>query len=176
MSRENAVSWDEVNAMSRDLPLDTRPSTLLKAGMKTRESELRSQLFERIENLQAGTAKVFFVAGDDGEVVPAGRSCNVAVFNGHAPVRLLQRALLFGPNMRDRSVETENPSVQRSRKTSQPSLQRLPLLSLFAAYPVGKLRENHRAGVAVILFSLEPSCHARVAVAFRGLTQDIGVQ
>jgi hypothetical protein len=49
---------------------------------------------------------------------------------GHAPARLLQRALLFGPNLRDRSVETENPSVQRSRKTSQPSLQRLPLLSL----------------------------------------------
>jgi hypothetical protein len=36
--------------------------------------------------------------------------------------------LLFGPNVRDRSVEAENSSVQRGRKTRQPSLQRLPLL------------------------------------------------
>lgn len=147
-----------------------------EAGVTMRDSELRSQLSEWIEDLQAGSAKVFVVAGDDGEVVPAGRSRNVAVFNRHAPARLLQLPLLFGPNVRDRSVEAENPSVQRSHKTSQPSLQRLPLPPLFATHPVGKLREDHRAGVAVVLFSLEPSCHARVAVALRGLTQDIGIQ
>ena len=79
--------------------------------MHTRDLELRSQLFKRIEDLQAGSAKAFVVAADDGEVIPAGRSRNVAVFNWHAPTRLLQLPLLFGPNLRDRSVETENPSV-----------------------------------------------------------------
>jgi hypothetical protein len=39
-----------------------------------------------------------------------------------------------------------------------------------------KLREDHRAGVAIVLFSFEPSCHARVAVALGRLTQDIGVE
>ena len=144
--------------------------------MKTRDSELRSQLFKRIEDLQARSAKVLFVAGDDGEVVPAGGSRNVAVFNRHAPARPLQLPLLFGPNVRDRCVEAENPSVQRSRKAGQPSLQRLPLLPFFTAHPVGKLRKDHRAGVAIVLFSLEPSYYARVAAALRGLTQDIGVQ
>src|SRR5712692_6704071 len=148
----------------------------MKAGMKTRDSALRLQLFERIEDLQAGSVKVFVVAGDDREVVPAGRSRNVAVFNRHAPPRPLQLPLLFGPNVCDRSVEAENPSVQRSHKASEPSLQRLPLAPLFAAHPVGKLRKNHCTGVAVVLFSLEPSGHATVAVALRGLTQDIGVQ
>jgi len=132
--------------------------------------------FKRIEDLQAGSAKVFVVAGDDGEVVPSGRSRNVAVFDRHAPARPLQLPLLVSPNVRDRSVEAENSSMQRSYKTSQPGLQRLPLLSLFTADPVGKLREDHRASVAAVLFSLEPSCHAWVAVALRGLTQDIGVQ
>ena len=137
---------------------------------------LRSQLFERIEEFQARSAKVFVVAGDDSEVVTAGRSRNVAVFNRHAPPRPLQLPLLFGPNVRSRSVEAENPSMQRGHNTSQPSLQRLPLPSLFAAHPVSELREDHRAGVAVVLFSLEPSCHARNALALGGLTQDIGVQ
>ena len=148
----------------------------VKAGMKMRDSKLRSQLFERIEDLHARSAKVSVVAGDNGEVVPAGRSRNVAVFNRHAPARPLQLPLLFGPNVRDRSVEAENPSVQCSHQASQPGLQRLPLPSLFAAHPVGKLRQDHRAGVAVVLFSLEPSRHARVAAALCGLTQDIGVQ
>ena len=148
----------------------------MKTGMKTRDSELRSQLFKRIEDLQAGTAKVFVVAGDDGEVVTAGGSRNVAVFNRHAPARPLQLPLLFGPNVRDRSVEAENPSVQRSHKTSQPSLQRLPLPPLFTAHPIGKLGEDHCAGVAIVLFNLEPSCHVRVALALGGLTQDISVQ
>ena len=148
----------------------------MKPGMKTQDSELRLQLFERIESLDARPAKVFFVSGDDGEVVPAGGSRDVAVFNWHAPARLLQLALLFSPNVRDRSVEAENPPVQRSHKTSQPSLQRLPLPPLFAAHPVGKLRKDDRAGVAIVLFSLEPSCHTRVAVTLRGLTQDIGLQ
>src|SRR5215510_13031228 len=130
--------------------------------MKMRDSELRSQLFERIEDLHARSAKVFVVAGDDGEVVPAGRSRNVAVFNRHAPARPLKLPLLFGPNVRDRSIEAENPSVQRSHETSQPSLQRLLLPPLFTAHAVGKLRENHRAGVAVVLHSLEPSYHARI--------------
>jgi len=31
-------------------------------------------------------------------------------------------------------------------------------------------------GGGVGLFSLEPSCHARIAVPLRGLTQDVGVQ
>jgi len=44
---------------------------LVKARLKMRDSKLRSQLFKRIENLQAGSAKVFIVAGDDGEVVAA---------------------------------------------------------------------------------------------------------
>jgi hypothetical protein len=44
---------------------------LVKARLKMRDSKLRSQLFKRIENLQAGSAKVFVVAGDDGEVVAA---------------------------------------------------------------------------------------------------------
>jgi hypothetical protein len=66
--------------------------------------------------------------------------------------------------------------MQRSRKASKPSLQCLSLPSFFAAHPVGKLRENYRAGVAVVLFSLEPSYHARVAVALRGLAQHIGVK
>jgi hypothetical protein len=46
----------------------------MKTGMKTRDSELRSQLFKGIKDLQAGSAKVFVVAGDDGEVVPASSS------------------------------------------------------------------------------------------------------
>src|SRR5262245_24276291 len=142
----------------------------------TKDQELRSQLFERIENLQAGPVKVFVIAGDDGEVVPAGRSRNVAVFNRHAPARPLKLPLLFGPNVRDRSIEAENPSVQRSHETSQPSLQRLLLPPLFTAHPVGKLRENHRASLAVVLFSLEPSCPAPVAVQLRGWTHDVGVQ
>jgi hypothetical protein len=137
---------------------------------------LRSQLFKRIEHFHKRSAKVFFVAGDDGEVVSAGGSRNVTVFNRHAPARPLQLSLLFGPNMRDRSVEAEDPSMQRSHKTSQPSLQRLPLSPLFTACLVGELHDDHRAGVAVFLFSLEPSYHARVAVALRGLTQYIGVQ
>ena len=148
----------------------------MKAGIKMRDSKLRSQLFERIEDLDARPAKVFVVAGGDGEVVTAGRSRNVAIFNRHPPACPLQLPLLFRPNVRDRSVEAENSSVQSGRKTSQPSLQRLPLPSLFAVHPVGKLRQDHRAGVAVVLLSLEPSCHARVAAALRGLTQDIGVQ
>jgi predicted N-acetyltransferase YhbS len=36
----------------------------VKAGMKMRDSKLRSQLFERIEDLHARSAKVFVVAGD----------------------------------------------------------------------------------------------------------------
>jgi hypothetical protein len=32
--------------------------------MQTRDLELRSQLFKRIEDLQAGSAKVFVVAAD----------------------------------------------------------------------------------------------------------------
>jgi hypothetical protein len=44
----------------------------MKAGMRTRDSELGSQVFERIEDLQAGSVKVFVVAGDDREVVPTG--------------------------------------------------------------------------------------------------------
>src|SRR6266498_5726776 len=146
------------------------------AGMKTWDSDLRSQLFKRIEDLQAGATKVFVVTGDDDEVVTAGRGRNVAVFNWHAQARPLQLPLLFRPHVRDRSVEAENPSMQGSHKTSQPSLQRLPLPTLFAAHPVGKLRQHHCAGVAIVLFSLEPSCHVRVAVALSGLTQDIGVQ
>jgi hypothetical protein len=141
-----------------------------------RDSKLRSQLFERIEDLDARPAKVFVVAGGDGEVVTASRSRNVAVFNRHPPACPLQLPLLFDPNVRDRSIEAENPSVQRSHETSQPSLQRLSLPSLFVAHPVGKLRENHCASVAVVLFSLEPSYHARIAVTLRGLTQDVGVQ
>jgi len=144
--------------------------------METRDSELGSQLFKRIEDLQARTAKVFVVAGDDGEVVPASRSRDVAVFNRHAPAGPFQLPLLFGPNVRDRSVETENPSVQRCHEASQPSLQRLSLLALFATHPVSKLREDHRAGVAIVLFSLQPSCCAWVAVALGRLTQDIGVE
>ena len=114
----------------------------VKAGMKMRDSKLRSQLFERIEDLHARSAKVSVAASDDGEVVPPGRSRNVAVFNRHAPARPLQLPLLFGPNVRDRSVEAENPSVQCSHQASQPCLQRLPLPSLFAAHPVGKLRQD----------------------------------
>ena len=157
-------------------PSTPDPQALTKTGMKKRDSELRSQLFEGIEDLDARSAKVFVVAGDDGEVVPAGGSRNVAVFNRHAPARLLQLPLLFGPNVRDRSVEAENPSVERSHKASEPGLQRLPLAPLFTAHPVGKLRKDYRACVAIVLFSLEPSYHARVAVALRGLTQDVGVQ
>lgn len=37
-----------------------------EAGVKPRDLELRSQLFKRIEDLYAGPAKVFVVAGDDG--------------------------------------------------------------------------------------------------------------
>src|SRR5215472_7541837 len=142
----------------------------------TKNPDLRSQLLERIENLEARTAKVSVITCDDGEVIPTGRSRNVTVFNRHAQARLLQFALLFSPNVRNRSVEAENPSVQRSYKTGQPSLQCLPLPPLFGAHPVGKLGKDHRAGVAVVLFSLEPSYHARVAVALRGLTQHIGIQ
>ena len=83
---------------------------------------------------------------------------------------------LLGPDVRDRGVEAENPPVQRSRETSEPRLQRLPVAPLLAAHPVGELSENHRAGVAVVLFSLEPSHHAWVAVALGGLTQDIRIQ
>jgi len=113
--------------MSGDSP---RHPTLAvtKTGKKKKDSELRSQLFEGIEDLDARSAKVFVVAGDDGEVVPAGGSRNVAVFNRHPPACPLQFPLLFGPNVRARSVEAENSSVQRSRKTRQPSLQRLSLL------------------------------------------------
>src|SRR5215468_5402399 len=141
-----------------------------------KDSDLRSQLLERVENLQARATKVLVVAGDDGEVVPAGGGCDVAVFNRHAPARPLQLPLLFGPNVCDRSVEAEDSSVQRSHKTSQPSLQRLPLPPLSAAHPIGKLRKDHRAGVAVVLFGLEPIYHAWVAAALRGLPQDVGVQ
>jgi hypothetical protein len=174
--RNSVFSVSSCEKGTSDFPSTPDRPSLMKTGMKTRDSELRSQPFKWIEDLQAGSAKVFVVAGDDGEVVPAGGSRDVAVFNRHAPARPLQLPLLFGPNVRDRTVEAENPSVQRSHKTSQPSLQRLPLLSLFAAHPVGKMREDDRAGVAIVLFSLDPSCHARVAVALRGLAQDIGIQ
>jgi len=95
----------------------------MKAGMRTRDSELGSQVFERIEDLQAGSVKVFVVAGDDREVVPTGRSRNIAVFNRHSPARPFQLPLLFGPNVCDRNVEAENPSMQRSHKASEPGLQ-----------------------------------------------------
>jgi len=138
----------------------------MKAGMRTRDSKLGSQVFEQIADLQAGSVKVFVVAGDDREVVPTGRSRNIAVFNRHSPAPRSSSRCCSAQTCATETLKLRiRPCSAAIRRVNQACS--LPLASLVAAHPVGKLRKNHCTGVAVVLFSLEPSRHAMVRGASR---------
>ena len=100
---------------------------------------LRGQFLERVEDFQSGPAKVFVVAGDDGEVVSASGRRDVAVFDRHALPGFAQLPLLLGPEVGDRGVEAENPPVQPSDQLCEPGLKRLALSTFLAAHPESQL-------------------------------------
>lgn len=80
--------------------------------------------------------------------------------------------LLFGPDVGDGDVE----AVHGVDEFGQPRLQRLPSPALRAAHPIGELRDDDGAGVAAVLFPLQPGEDAWVSVSLGGLAKNVGVE
>ena len=134
------------------------------------------QLFEGIEDSEAGPTEILIVAGNDRESVPPGRRCNVAVLDRHSVTGLFEEAFLLRPDIRHRNVEPVDASVHRIDETRQPGLERLPLSPFFRASPVGELSNDDRARVASVLFLLQPRYDSRIASTLRRLADDIRIE
>jgi len=132
-------------------------------------SSQRRKLLERIENLQSGTAKVPVIARGDRQAVAPCRRRDVAILDRHPASRFLEQMLLFRPDMGDRYVEAVNPAMHRVRQARQPCLQFGALAPFLAPNPICELRDHHRAGVAPVLFTLQPCNDARISATLRRL-------
>src|SRR5512133_1863563 len=69
-----------------------------------------------------------------------------------------------------------DPAMERIDETREPRLERIALPSLLGADPVRELRDDHRAGVAVVPLVAEPGDHLGVPLALGGLAEDVGIE
>ena len=125
-----------------------------------------SEFFEGIEDFEARTPEVLIVARRDRKAVPSGGGGDVAVFDRHA----------VGPDVGHRHVESVDPALEGVDEPREPGLERLTLPFFFGSNPVRQLRDDNRAGVAAVLLDFEPGDYAGVAVSFRRLADDVGVE
>ncbi len=84
--------------------------------------------------------------------------------------------LLLCPYVRYGYVESEDPPVHGLNEIGQPRLQSCTLLASLAANPKGKLRDDNRARVALILMLLQPGDDARIARFLCRLTEDVRIE
>ena len=94
---------------------------------------------------------------------------NITILDRHSLPGRVQPMLLLSPHGSHGDVEAEDASVHGVDQVLQPCLQREPVLALLAAHPESELRDDDRAGVALILVLPEPGDDARVPVTFGGL-------
>ncbi len=71
--------------------------------------------------------------------------------------------------MRHSDAEAEHPALHCIKQLTKPFLKRLTLPTLSASDPIGKLRDDDRAGVAGGLLALEPGDDLAVTAPLRGL-------
>jgi hypothetical protein len=134
------------------------------------------QLFERIEDFKSRTPEVPVIASGDCQPVPPGGGRNITVFDGHSMPNLVEESLLVSPHVRNSYIEAVDSTLECVHKPSEPRLKSSTLRSVFCAYPISQLRNDDCAGVTAVPFLLEPSDHARVAVALGRLTDDVRVE
>ena len=160
-----------------------RPKSLLQASngkavsFPEKESlKLLNQLFEGIKDFESRAPEVPIIAGRDSQPMPARRGRYIAVFDGHSLAGFIQQAFLPSPDLGHRNVEPMDSSLERVDQPGQPALQLHSLASILCTDPVSELCDYNCAGVAAVLFLLEPGDNPRIAVALGRLTDDIRVE
>jgi len=155
--------------------MDVGRGSVRKSCGATKRRDL-GEFAKRVEDFQTRSPEIFFVAGRDGQIVPAGGGRDVAVFERHFLSGAREELLVFGPHVGDGDVKADDPAVHGVGEPGQPRLQGFARPAFLAANPKGQLGDHHRARVARVLFDFEPRDDARVAVFFRRLAQHVGVE
>ena len=111
-----------------------------------------SLFLEWIENFETRTFEILLVTRGDRQSVAARSRRDVVILNRHSNTGFFGQVLLLRPDMRDLTVEAENPSLHLIRQPCEPGLQKRALAALLLSHPVGELSDDNGARVAAILF------------------------
>jgi hypothetical protein len=102
-------AWIALGQVRQIIWTETLPHETLRDHLSCGGSQIdgrraqsgRISFSEGIENSQLGTVEILVISGHDRQPVPPCCRGNVAVFNRHSLACVLQKVLLFGPDVSD---------------------------------------------------------------------------
>jgi len=104
---------------------------------------------KRVKHLYSRPAKILVVACDYGETVPSCCRSDETIFDRHSLAAKFEFEFLFGPNMRNTHIKTDDSSLQRIDKVPNPFLERCARPPLLGPDPISELPDDDCAGVTV---------------------------